>query len=145
MDRLDILCKPSFLHFSLLSIVHGIAGFSLFQAQQFFWLEFVLAVFIGISFWHFSRLALMSHPLSIVRVQGNEGDWQITLRDGETRRVSQSGEILVWPWLVVAFFRDGKHRKENKFYPLVLMPDSVSVFDHRRSRIYFSFYGFQDK
>ncbi len=137
MDKLDIRCRPSYQHLALLAVAHGLAIFCLFLAEQPLWLEIMLTAFIGISLVHFGRLAILRHPLSIVRIKADVNRWQITLVNGDTRLVEQSGEILVWPWLVVAFFRDKKG-----FYPLVLMPDSLSSFDHRRSRIYFLFYSF---
>ena len=135
MGKLDIRCKPSLQHLCLLAVVHGLAIFSLYQVQQPLWLELLLIPITGISLLHFGRLAVLRHPRAIIRVQASANAWRITLVNGDTRQVRQSGEVLVWSWLVVAVFRD-----KTGFYPLVLMPDSLSVFDHRRSRIYFLYY-----
>ena len=137
MDKLDIRCKPSLQHLSLLLIVHLLAVVCVFLVPQPLWLEVMVVLFSAISLFHFGRLSVLRHPLAISRIQANSDNWQITLVNGDTRQVRQSGEILVWPWLVVAVFRD-----KSGFYPLVLMPDSLSVFDHRRSRIYFLLYCF---
>lgn len=138
MDNLDICCKPSLQHLGLLLIVHGLAVVCVFLVQQPLWLELMVVLFATISLFHFGRLSVLRHPLAISRIQANSNHWQITLVNGDTRQVRQSGEVLVWPWLVVAVFRD-----KAGFYPLVLMPDSLSVFDHRRSRIYFLHYCFR--
>jgi len=137
MNRLDVRCRPSIKHLGFLITTHGLALFALTRAEHPVWLLAGLTICIGISLVHFARLTLLKHPDSICRLVATQGSWHITFRNGEIREVKLTGDVVVWPTLVAARFKD-----KRGTYPMVLMPDSVTEFDHRRSRIYFSFYAF---
>ena len=92
---------------------------------------------IVISMIHSGRFSLSLPGSSISRLNASRGRWQITLRNGRRRRVLLAGQVLVWPWLVVARFTD-----QDQTYALVLLPDSVDQESHRRSRVYFRYYAF---
>lgn len=135
MHQLDIQCRPSIQHFSALIVAHALALLGLVASGQPVEFQLAMALIVLISLVHFGRLALLCHPLAIRRVKAEQLVWRLSLVNGEERTVRRTGEVVVWPWLVVARFKD-----RDGTYPLVLMPDTVSRFDHRRSRIYFRYY-----
>ena len=135
MDQLEIECKPSWQHFLILVAVHGLSLIGLMMSALSVTLQLALTLAVVTSLVHFSRLVILVDPLAIKRLKARPQRWELTLVNGEKKIVKQTGEIVVWPWLVVARFKDSDYA-----YPLVLMPDSVSKTDHRRSRIYFTYY-----
>ena len=137
MDQLDISCRASYQHFTLLIVVHGLAVYALVLSGQHLLVQTATSVAVGLSFYRLSRLSLLLHPRSIERLNARKGHWQLTLRNGERRQVMLTGEVLVWPLLVVARFKD-----QDETYALVLLSDSVAVDEHRLSRVYFSLYAF---
>ena len=137
MDHLDIQIRPSKLHLALLLAVHSVCFPALWLTEQPIWFLGMLAVFVLVSFIYTARFALLCHPLAIGRIEAYRGRWRLTLANGEIRKPTLIGEVLVLPWLIVARFRDQEAR-----FSLVLLPDNVSVRDHRLSRVYFSLYAY---
>lgn len=126
---LDIEPQTSGAHSLLMGLVTGLALVGLWWGSVPLELKIVLSLAIFLSgldgLLHIQR----AHPLSVRRIQRLGGQWWLTLRNGQIRKVQLNKGRVVLSWFVHGVFTDGE-----QLFPITVTRDVLTQTEHRRLR-----------